>query len=91
MGPSAAVVNEQDMNDQPPLVDFDGPDDPNFPHNWSILKKVWVTSVLALFNLIGTVTSSIFGPGQKEIMAELGVSQEVAVLGTTLFLVVCYV
>ena len=73
----------------PFVVDFEGPNDPDFPHNWSALKKVWVTAVLALFNLIGTVTSSIFGTAQENVMREFGVSHLVAVLGTTLYMVVC--
>lgn len=72
----------------PYLVDFEGPDDPDLPVNWSYIWRIWVTFAVAILNLIGTVASSIFGTRNEQFMQEFNVSHELAVLGTTLFLVV---
>lgn len=90
MGPSSGtIVHESDQeSNYPSLVKFDGPDDPALPVNWSYPLKIWVTSVVAVLNLIGTVASSIFETGNKEFMQALNISHEVAVLGTSLFLAV---
>ncbi|OJJ31669.1 hypothetical protein ASPWEDRAFT_747697 [Aspergillus wentii DTO 134E9] len=89
MGPSIThdAVESDTNDDDAVLVQFDGPDDPDNPHNWPWFRRIWVTFVLALFNLIGTISSSIFGTGKHEIMDEFHVSSEVAVLGTSLFLI----
>ncbi|GLA08807.1 hypothetical protein AnigIFM60653_010604 [Aspergillus niger] len=88
--PSEKVISsetDQESGEYPTLVDFDGPDDPLFPFNWSITRRVWVTSVVAILNLIGTVASSIFETGNETFMQDFNISHEVAVLGTSLFLV----
>ncbi|KAE8146358.1 putative MFS transporter [Aspergillus avenaceus] len=89
MGPlSGAICRETgEEGGHPFLVDFDGSDDPDLPLNWSFPRKIWVTSVVAVLNLIGTVASSIFGTGSQVFIQEFDISHEVAVLGTTLFLV----
>lgn len=89
--PSEKVISsetDQESGEYPTLVDFDGPDDPLLPFNWSITRRVWVTSVVAILNLIGTVASSIFETGNETFMQDFNISHEVAVLGTSLFLVV---
>ena len=70
------------------FVDWDGPNDPSHPQNWSLGKRVWATFVLALLNLVFTIDSSIFGSGGKIIAEEFEVSSEVTILGVTLFLLV---
>lgn len=81
--------HEADLEGEyPTLVEFDGPDDPDFPQNWKLTLKVWVTFVITILNLIGTIGTSIFGTGKEEFMHAFNISREVAVLGTTLFLVV---
>jgi hypothetical protein len=71
------------------LTEFTGPDDPSHPHNWVLWRRIWVSFMLAMFNLVVTISSSIFGSAQKVVAEEFGVSDEVTVLGTSLFLVVC--
>ncbi|TVY79772.1 Citrinin biosynthesis cluster MFS transporter mrr1 [Fusarium oxysporum f. sp. cubense] len=79
------VTLEEDIRLE--LLDFDSPHDPEHPHNWALLGRVWATFMLALFNLVVTIASSIFGSAQAAIVDEFGVSEEVTVLGTSLFLV----
>lgn len=71
------------------LIDFDGPNDPQHPQNWSLLARIWATFMLAMFNLVVAIASSIFGSAQTKVAEEFQVSEEVTVLGTSLYLVVC--
>lgn len=77
-------------SDYPSLVEFDGPDDPQLALNGSLAWKTWVTLVVAILNLIGTVASSIFRTDNEKFMQEFNIHHEVAVLGTTLFLPVSF-
>ncbi|OJJ47393.1 hypothetical protein ASPZODRAFT_159273 [Penicilliopsis zonata CBS 506.65] len=83
MGAAEATDVESEYSS---LVDFEGPDDPSHPFNWSLPRRVWTTAVVAVLNLIGTAASSIFETGNGQFMKEFGISHEVAVLGTSLFL-----
>jgi MFS family permease len=68
------------------LVDFDGPDDPYRPLNWPTHKKVTTTMLYGLVTMTATWASSSYSAGTKQIAAEFDVGEEVATLGTTLFL-----
>lgn len=69
-------------------IDFNGPDDPEHPQNWRLSRRIWATFMLAMFNLVVTIASSIFGSAQAKVAEQFAVSQEVTILGTSLFLVV---
>lgn len=83
-------LREEGKEAQHVILEFAGSDDPLHPQNWSLARRVWVTLMLALFNLVVTISSSIFGSAQQKIMAEFEVGEEVTILGTSLFLVVWY-
>ncbi|EKV04425.1 MFS transporter, putative [Penicillium digitatum] len=68
------------------LIDFEYPNDPRIPQNWPLAKKILVVVILSVFNLIGTISSSIMGPAHKKIAEQFGVSNEVAILCTTMFM-----
>ncbi|KAF3760457.1 hypothetical protein M406DRAFT_358184, partial [Cryphonectria parasitica EP155] len=68
------------------LVDFDGPDDPYRPLNWSTHKKVSTTLLYGLVTMTATWASSSYSAGTDQIASQFRVSTEVATLGTTLFL-----
>lgn len=68
------------------IVDFEGPDDPYRPVNWSFRKKAVTTVLYGLTTMGATWASSIYSTGQAQISAEFGVSAEVSTLGTTLLL-----
>lgn len=67
-------------------MDFDGPDDPYHPVNWSSRKKIITTFLYGLVTMTATWASSAYSAGTNLVAAEFNVSHEVAVLGTTLFL-----
>lgn len=68
------------------IVDFDGPDDPYRPMNWSFRKKALTTVLYGLTTMGATWASSIYSTGTAQISEDFGVSSEVATLGTSLLL-----
>lgn len=57
---------EQDPN----IVDFDGPDDPARPENWPNSRKWTIVALLAAFTFVSPLASSMFAPGIPELLAE---------------------
>ncbi|KAL2817518.1 major facilitator superfamily domain-containing protein [Aspergillus cavernicola] len=68
------------------LVKWDR-EDPSNPQNWPVRYKCWVTFQLGMLALAGSLGSSIMTPADHIIAEYVGVSQEVAVLDVTLYLV----
>jgi MFS transporter, DHA1 family, multidrug resistance protein len=79
------LAREKTSQDQ--LVDFDGPDDPYRPINWPMHKKVSTTLLYGLVTMSATWASSAYSAGTQQVADEFHVGTQVAVLGTTLFLV----
>lgn len=83
--------NEKDEEEEDPnLVDFDGPDDPYRPMNWPHGKKWLYATCLGLMTLVVTFASSVFSTAIMPTSMEFGVSPEVMVLGTSLFVVLVW-
>ncbi|EAA31306.1 MFS general substrate transporter [Neurospora crassa] len=61
-----AEETEQDPN----IVDWDGPDDPENPMNWPDKKKWLNVAVLSILTIITPLGSSMFAPGVKKILVE---------------------
>ncbi|KAF7596234.1 hypothetical protein BBP40_002767 [Aspergillus hancockii] len=78
------VVTAAEKKD-PNLVDWDGPDDPDNPQNFSTAKKVYVAGNLAMLTCMSTFASSVMSPAMSDLVHEFGVSSEVAILSTALF------
>jgi MFS transporter, DHA1 family, multidrug resistance protein len=68
------------------LVDFEGPDDPYRPLNWTAKKKVITTALYGLTTMSTTLGSSIFSAATLYVAKDFHVGTEVALLGTALFL-----
>ncbi|KAI4603608.1 hypothetical protein KJ359_003424 [Pestalotiopsis sp. 9143b] len=79
------LARQKTSQDQ--LVDFDGPDDPYRPVNWPMHKKVSTTLLYGLVTMSATWASSAYSAGTTQVAEEFHVGTQVAVLGTTLFLV----
>ncbi|PSK41078.1 hypothetical protein C7M61_000750 [Candidozyma pseudohaemuli] len=69
----------------PYAVAYDGPDDPSFPHNWSIKKKIACCFNVGLCALSVSLGSAMFAEGNAQIMELFHVGSTVATLGTSLF------
>jgi multidrug resistance protein len=61
------------------------PNDPRNPFNWSQFQKWFITLTVALATLAVALVSSAYTGGIREIIAEFNISQEVATLGVSLF------
>lgn len=70
------------------LVDWDGPDDPENPQNWSTLRKWIITTNMGLTAFCATFASSIFSTATAATASKFNVSQEVMTLGTSVFVLV---
>jgi len=82
--PQGPPTEEKDPN----LVDWNGPTDPENPMNWPVSKKWTVTITFAFMTICITFASSVFSTA-TQVTAELyGVSNEVMILGTSLFVLV---
>lgn len=69
------------------LVDFSSPSDPYNPLNWPLRKKCSTTLLYGLVTMTATWGSSCYSAGTAQISQEFNVGSQVAILGTSLFLV----
>ncbi|KZP20080.1 MFS polyamine transporter [Athelia psychrophila] len=60
------------------FVDWDGPDDPENPQNWTAKKKWAATLAVSAFTFITPVASSIVAPAAGQVAEELGITSAVA-------------
>ncbi|POS86219.1 hypothetical protein EPUL_004517 [Erysiphe pulchra] len=67
------------------LVDFDGPNDPMNAQNWKLKKKLINAAILNFNTLVSVFTSSIFSTASSAFASEYHVSDEVGILGLSLF------
>ena len=67
------------------LVDWDGPDDPDKPTNFSRMRKWLITMTMATLTLTVTFASSVFSVATEVTARLFHVGLEVMVLGTALF------
>lgn len=68
------------------LVEFDE-NDPENPYNWSLKSRVFFIFCVMFLTLSVYIGSAIYTPGVDAIMEEFGVSQTVATLPLSLFVV----
>lgn len=69
----------------PYAVEWDGKEDPEFPHNWSLMRKVNVCFSTVISALAVAVGSAFFAEASQSIMAVYHVGWTVATLGVSLF------
>lgn len=69
------------------IVTWYSQDDPDNPHNWSSLKKLWVGVLLFVYTFAVYVGSSLYTTGESDIIQIYGVSDVVATVGLTLYVI----
>ncbi|KAK7204798.1 hypothetical protein BZA70DRAFT_306977 [Myxozyma melibiosi] len=69
------------------LVDWNGPNDPENPHNWSTFKKSFVMFEICLITFTIYIGCSIYSPGVDQIMHDFDVGFVVAMLPLSLYVV----
>ncbi|KAE8154107.1 Alpha/Beta hydrolase protein [Aspergillus avenaceus] len=67
------------------VVEFEGSDDPMHPQNWPMKKRVMIGSLLTFCALVTAYASAVFATASEGVMKEFGFGEEVAALGTTLY------
>ena len=71
---------------RPDLVEFDGPNDPGNPKNWS-KKRRWITTISgSLLTFTVTFSSSIFSVAINPVAEQYHISRVTSTLGVSLFL-----
>lgn len=70
--------------EDPYLVEFI-PNDPRNPMEFSQVKKWFIVMTVAIATLAVAFVSSAYSGGTRQVIVEFGVSQEVATLGISLF------
>jgi hypothetical protein len=75
---SMSSVDEPDeqIEHNPNTVDFDGPDDPENPMNWTAMKKWGMIVLVSAITFLTPLASSMFAPGVPEIMKEFHSTNE---------------
>ncbi|GLI81698.1 hypothetical protein PoHVEF18_010086 [Penicillium ochrochloron] len=68
------------------VVEFDGPDDPLYPQNWSLQTKVWISAMLAFTSICSTFDSAVFSSSSKAVAKVFGVGLEVSTLSSSLYI-----
>lgn len=74
-----------EAEDDPYLVDWWSPKDPDNPQNWGLPKKLFVTGLICLLTTSVYIGSAIYTPGIPYISQEFGVGTVTATLGLSLF------
>lgn len=78
--------NEQPQFDEKAAFKVDCSDnDPLNPHNFSTLRKYWLTSQFALLAFVGSFGAAIISPAQGVIVDRFHISAEASVLTVSLF------
>ncbi|KAM0797413.1 MFS multidrug transporter-like protein [Usnea florida] len=67
------------------VVEFDGPDDPLHPQNWTLRKKMFLAVILGYTTLTTAFASSIFSAATAAVAEHFHVSTEVGILGLSLY------
>lgn len=67
------------------VVEFDGPNDPLHPQNWTLKKKVMMGVMLSYASVCSTFTSSLFSASTVAFARYFRTSTEVATLGTSIY------
>ncbi|RMD42315.1 hypothetical protein DV735_g2811, partial [Chaetothyriales sp. CBS 134920] len=65
--------------------DWEGPDDPGNPLNWTMGWKAYTMIMVSLQAITSTFGSSIISPGTREIAQEFNVSTTAAILALSLY------
>lgn len=68
------------------LVELTGDDDPANAKSWTNARKLRTALVLGFDTLVASWGSSVYSAATTPIAAEFGVSEEVALLGLTLYI-----
>ncbi|CAF3514790.1 hypothetical protein SNK03_007150 [Fusarium graminearum] len=67
---STSVEFDDVVENDPNIVNWDGPDDPANPQNWSMGKKTITVIIVSSVTFVTPLASSIFAPSIEQVMTE---------------------
>ncbi|CAG7563521.1 unnamed protein product [Fusarium equiseti] len=67
---STSVEFDEPADNDPNIVNWDGPDDPANPQNWSMKKKTVTVIIVSSVTFVTPLASSIFAPSIEQVMTE---------------------
>jgi DHA1 family multidrug resistance protein-like MFS transporter len=68
------------------LVSWYSDDDPDNPHNWSFLKKIWI-ALLLVYTVSVYIGSSVYTASEHDAASIFGISDVAAALGLSLYVI----
>ncbi|KAI0338723.1 MFS polyamine transporter [Trametopsis cervina] len=87
---SDATVEETSEQEGVLLVDWEGPNDPENPKNWTFKRKWAATAIISAFTFISPVSSSMVAPAASQVAGDFGITSEVIIALTTSVFVLAY-
>ncbi|KAF7791140.1 hypothetical protein EIP86_002151 [Pleurotus ostreatoroseus] len=81
---------DAEASDNVLIVDWDGPDDPQNPKNWSFKRKWAATAIVSAFTFISPISSSMVAPAASVIAVEFGITNTVVIALTISVFVLAY-
>ncbi|KAK0451312.1 MFS polyamine transporter [Desarmillaria tabescens] len=72
------------------VIDWDGPEDPENPKNWTFSRKWRATLIVSLFTFISPVSSSMVSPAMEQVAHDLGITSSVELAMTVSVFVLAY-
>ncbi|OJA21346.1 hypothetical protein AZE42_12762, partial [Rhizopogon vesiculosus] len=72
------------------IIDWDGPNDPHNPKNWSFRRKWAVTAIVSSFTFISPVSSSMVAPATDQVASTFGIKSHVVIAMITSIFVLAY-
>jgi MFS transporter, DHA1 family, multidrug resistance protein len=80
---STETLSDRDIT----VVSWYSDDDPDNPHNWSFMKKMWVSALLLLYTTSVYIGASVYTASEPGIVTIFGVSTTAAALGLSLYVI----
>ncbi|ODV80927.1 multidrug resistance protein 7 [Suhomyces tanzawaensis NRRL Y-17324] len=84
---TSAASSETVAKDTNIYVDWDGEDDPENPQNWPFIQKAFFIFEIAFLTTSVYIGSAVYTPGIEEIMEEFQISQTLAALPLSMFVI----
>ncbi|GBE84877.1 MFS polyamine transporter [Sparassis latifolia] len=72
------------------IIDWDGPDDPQNPKNWSYKRKWAATAIVSAFTFISPVSSSMTAPASNQLAAQFHVTNSAQIALMTSIFILAY-
>ena len=67
--------------------DWSSTNDPDNPRNFSLLRRICSTLAIIFLAFVSTFGASVYSPGIQDVIAEFGVSEELAILPLSIYTV----